>query len=186
MMLGSAVAQPTNAAIPSPVSNLRQTAKCADFTRLDVRNLRIRTAQRTFVFHDGIGMNRDGPPEQDSERLQPDWKAEIEQQFILEPAPDVAVWLLLIHDSHITGSGWRYYATAFRCNGGKLEEVFHRDGLSLRLDYLTSVTIRVSLNTMPGESTRTYLSYTWDDHKSRYVLSSHALIRRAFLPSPQP
>src|ERR1700730_14904332 len=105
--------------------------ECEDVTKLDVRNQTIRTAQRTFAFHDGIAVNYDSPPDQDAKHSQPDWKATIEKDCIIQPAPNVVVRFLLIHDSHETGSGWRYYATGLRCSSGEMQEVFQRDGLSL-------------------------------------------------------
>jgi hypothetical protein len=162
-------------AVRSARSSSKQTSTlpCDDVTKLDVRNLVIRTAQRTFAFHNGIAVNYDSlPPEQDSAHSQPDWKAEIEKDSVIQPAPSVVVRFLLIHDSHETGSGWRYYATGLRCSGGKPLEVFHRDGLSLRVDRLDSTTISIGLNVTPGEPIRKYWSYIWDPNTSKYVLSS--------------
>src|ERR1700690_1235377 len=102
-------------------------AGCEDVTKLDVKNQTIRTAQRTFAFHEGIALNYDSPRAQNGKHPQPDWKAAIERDSIIQPAPNVVVRFLLIHDSHETGSGWRYYATGFRCASGAMQEVFHRD-----------------------------------------------------------
>jgi hypothetical protein len=149
--------------------------RCDDVTKLDVRNLAIRTALRTFAFHSGIAVSDDGyrdPPEQDPGSSQPDWIAEIEKDSIIRPAPGIVVRFLLIHDSHQTGSGWRYCATAVRCSHGKLQEVFHRDGASLSVDRLDSTAISVGLNTVPGKPVRKHWSYTWDRSVSKYVLSS--------------
>lgn len=137
---------------------------CADVRKLDVGNQTIRTAQRTFAFHRGIAWNHDGALEQ--------WKATIEKDSVIEPAPNVVVRLLVIHDSHETGSGWRYYATAFRCSGTEMQEVFQRDGLSLRMDRIDSTGIQVSLRVTPGDASRKHWSYTWDRGASKYGLSS--------------
>jgi len=145
--------------------------RCNDVTKLDSRNLTIRTAQRTFAFHNGIAVNYDGQPE-GAEHSQPDWKAEIEKDSVIQPAPNVVVRFLLIHDSHETGSGWHYYATGFRCSGGKLHEIFHRDGLSLSIDRLDSNMVGVGLNVTQGEPIRKHWFYTWDRNASKYVLSS--------------
>ena len=172
--VGVAGAQPGNSAIRSVRSSRSQTpvVGCDDVEKLDFRNLTIRTAQRTFDFHNGIAVNYDDPTEADKEHFPPDWKAEIEKDSIIQPAPDVVVRFLLIHDSHETGSGWRYYATGLRCSGGRLQEVFHRDGASLSVDRLDSTTISVGLNVTPGDPIRKYWSYTWDRDRSKYVLSS--------------
>lgn len=162
----------TAAAFASAQSNPAPTVGCDDVTKLDFGNLIVRTAQRKFAFHNGIAVNYDSPPNQDTEHSQPDWKAEIEKDTVLQPAPDVTVRFLLIHDSHETGSGARYYATALRCLGGKLQEVFHRDGLSLRVDRLDSAAISISLHVTPERPIEKYWSYTWDRKTSRYVLSS--------------
>ena len=153
-------------------SNQTPTVRCDDVTKLDFRNLIIRTAQRTFACHNGIAVNYDSPPEQDAEHSQTDWKAEIEKDSIIEPAPNVVVRFLLIHDSHGTGSGWRYYAMGLRCSAGKLQEVFRRDGLSLRVDRLDSTAIRIGFNVTPSEPIRKHWSYSWDRNASKYVLSS--------------
>jgi hypothetical protein len=161
----------TAAAIASAQSNPAHTAECDDVTKLDFGNLIVRTAQRTFNFHNGIAVNYDSPPGQGAEHSQSDWKAAIEKETVVQPAPDVVVRFLLIHDSHETGSGGRYYATALRCAGGKLQEVFHRDGLSLRVDRLDSTTINISLHVTPEQPIEKHWSCTWDRDTSRYVLS---------------
>ena len=142
-----------------------------DVARLDVRNTTIRTDQRTFAFHNGMAVNCDAPPEEGAGQHQPDWQAEIEQDRLLRPAPNVTLRFLLIHDSHVTGSGWLYYATAFRCSNGKLQEVFQRHGLSLRVERLSANRIDVSMMTTPGKDVRERWSYVWDPEQSRYVLS---------------
>ena len=166
--------QQGNGAIRSVRARPNQTpgVRCDDVTKLDSGNLTIRTAQRTFTFHNGIAVSYEDPTETDKEHFPPDWKAEIEMDTIIQPAPDVVVRFLLIHDSHETGSGWRYYATGLRCSGGRLQEVFHRDGASLSVDRLDSTTINVGLNVTPGDPIRKYWSYTWDRDTSKYVLSS--------------
>ncbi len=162
----SAVRPIRSSAKPTP------TVRCDDVTKLDFRNLIVRTAQRTFTFQNGIAVNYDVPPDQDAEHSQPDWKAEIVKDNVMQPASNVVVRFLLIRDSHETGSGWRYYATALRCSGGKLQEVFHRDGLSLRVDRLDSTMIGIGLHVTPGQPKEKHWSYTWDRNTSRYVLSS--------------
>ena len=144
--------------------------RCDDVTELDFKSLAVRTSRRTFAFQNGIAANWDGLMGQDTEHTQPDWKAEIEKDSIIQSAPDVIVRFLVIHDSHRTGTGWRYYVTGLRCSGGKLQEVFHRDGMSLRVDRLDSTAIGISLDVAPGEPTR-HLSFTWDRNTSQYTLS---------------
>src|SRR5271165_5906830 len=158
-------------------SNQTSTARCDDVTELDFKNLTVGTSRRTFAFHNGIAANYDGSLGQDTEHSRPDWKAEIEKDSVIQPAPDVVVRFLVINDSHQTGSGWRYYVTGLRCSSGKLLEVFHRDGMSLRVDRLDSTAIGISFDVAPGEPTR-HLSYTWDRNSSKYVLSpAPALLR---------
>jgi len=127
-------------------------------TKLDVENFTIRTAQRTFAFHNGVALNYESPRVQDAERSPPDWKSGDCEDNVIQPAPNVVVRFILIHDSHETGSGWRYYATGFRCSGGNLQEVFRRHGLSLSVDRLDSATIGVSLNLTPGSPIRKHWS----------------------------
>jgi hypothetical protein len=42
-------------------SNQKPALRCDDVTKLDFRNLVIRTAQRTFAFHNGIAVNYEYP-----------------------------------------------------------------------------------------------------------------------------
>jgi hypothetical protein len=173
--VAAAAAQQGNHDVQSVRVRLNQmpAVRCEDVTKLDFRNLVIRAGHRTFAFHNATAVNYDRPPEeQDPEHSQPDWKAEIEKDSVIHPEPDVVVRFLLIHDSHETGSGWRYYAMGFRCSGGKLQQVFHLDGMSLSVDRLDSTTISVSLNVTPGKPIRKHWSYSWDRGTSKYILSS--------------
>ena len=118
-----------------PSGHVSAAPTCDDVTKLDIRNLVIRTAHRTFAFHNGIAVNYDSQLALGEGQLRPDWKAEIETDRVIRSAPTRVVRYLLIHDSHETGSGWHYYATGLVCSGRKLHEVFHRDGLDRdRLD----------------------------------------------------
>ncbi len=161
ILVGVVEAQHGNAAI-----------RCNDVTKLDVKNLTIRTGQQTFVFHNGTAVLFDSSPELDPEITQPDWQAEIKKDRIIRPAANVVVRFFLISASHLTGSGNQEYATAFRCSGGKLQEVFHRDGLTLSVDRLDATAISVSLNVTADKPIRKHWSYVWDRDKSKYVLSS--------------
>jgi len=145
---------------------------CDDITKLDVPNLTIQAAQRTFAFHNGVAEN--GPLEQVSIGGQTgsrhEWRAAIEKDTIVRPSPDAVVRFLLINDSHETGSGNRFYLIGLRCSGGKLEQVFLREGLSLTVDRLDAIGVTVGLTVNQGDSTRKHWLYKWDGH--RYVLSS--------------
>jgi len=148
------------------------TISCDDVTKLDFRNLTFRAGPRTFAFHRGVAENLDDSDGQAGPHSAPDWKAEIEQDSVIQPVPDVVVRFLLIHDVHVTGSGWRYYATGYHCLAGKLLEVFYREGMSLRVERLDSVRIDISLDAIPGKSRKTIYSYVWDRNSRKYVLSS--------------
>ena len=145
---------------------------CDDITKLDVHNLTIHAAQRTFAFHNGVAES--GPLEQvpagGKMEMRHEWKAEIEKDTVVRPASDVVVRFLLINDSHETGSGWRYYLIGLRCSEGRLEQVFLRDGMSLTVDRLDASGVDVGLTENPADSPRKQWLYTWDGH--RYVLSS--------------
>jgi hypothetical protein len=147
-------------------------ANCDDITKLDFRNLNFRAAGRILAFHNGVAES--GPSEQISVAGQADsrheWKAEIEQDSVLRPTADVSVRFLLIHDSHQTGSGWRFYLLGFRCSGGKLEEVFHREELSLSVERLDATGVTVGMVAKDGGSNREYWQYNWNGQ--RYVLAS--------------
>ena len=161
----------SNATIPAVSSSSAAPPACIDVARLDIKNSTIRTAQRTFSFYNGVAANYDDPAQAGAAPSQPDWKAEIEKDVVVRPAPNVVVRVLLIHDSHETGSGWRYFATGVRCSKGKLEEVFQRDGMSFSVEGVDSKNIRISLNAVSGKSTRTHWSYVWDVEKSKYALA---------------
>jgi hypothetical protein len=165
-------------AIGSAQQGKAPAVPCDDVTKLDVRNLVIRTGQRTFAFHNGIALNYDDPNEQEIDYSKPDWEAEIEKDSVVQIAPNVVVRFLFIDDSHVTGSGWRFHLTGFRCSGGKLQEVFHREGLSLKVDRLDSTGVGVSLNVIPDKPIRRHWVYTWDRNRSEYVLSSTELSPR--------
>lgn len=66
----------------------------------------------------------------------------------------------------------RYYATGYRCSAGKLQGVFHGEGMSLRVERLDAVSIDTSLNDIPGESRKKVCSYIWDRNSRKYVLSA--------------
>ena len=167
------------AAIVLPVAPAQRSSpkqqpavRCGDVTKLDVRNLTIRTAQREFAFHNGIAIDFDGYEDRTAGPPKPDWEAEIVGDKVIHPAPNVTVRFLVIHDSHETGSGWQIYLTGFLCEDGKLKEVFHRNGMSLDTDRVDSTAIVVSLNVVPGKPIRKHYSYTWDVNTSKYVLSA--------------
>jgi hypothetical protein len=103
---------------------------CDDVTTLDFGNLTIASGTRKFVFKDGTALNHDAK----GDSSDADWKAEIARDTVVQPAPGVTVRFLLIHDSHMTGSGWRYYLLGYCCSNSKLQEVFRRDGLSLEVE----------------------------------------------------
>ena len=144
--------------------------RCDDVTELDLKNLAVQDVPayvRLSKWHRGeLGRVNGSRYRAYPTRLESrDWK-----DSIIQSAPDVIVRFLVIHDSHRTGTGWRYYVTGLRCSGGKLQEVFHRDGMSLRVDRLDSTAIGISLDVAPGEPTR-HLSFTWDRNTSQYTLS---------------
>jgi hypothetical protein len=161
---------PSPAQLPSQSTISRAT--CNDITKTDFRNFTVHTAQRTFAFHDGVAKN--GPleetPTNGAAERQHEWKAEIQNDTVVRPSADAVVRFLLIHDSHDTGSGWRLYLIGFRCSDGKLEQVFHRDGMSLSVDRLDAIGVTVGLTEGHGNSHRKLWSYTWDGHT--YALSS--------------
>lgn len=170
-IVAASVAAGQSVEVIPAISGPAQPPACIDVARLDIKNSTIRTAQRTFSFHNGVAANYDDPAQAGAAPSQPDWKAEIEKDVVVRPAPNVVVRVLLIHDSHETGSGWRYFATGVRCSKGKLEEVFQRDGMSLSVEGVDSKNIRISLNAVSGKPTRTYWSYAWDVDKSKYALA---------------
>lgn len=176
MGLAASIAATAQSDTPARAARATQSATsgaiCDDITKLDLRNLTLQTGDRSFAFHNGVA--KSGPLEQipvggqvESRRQ---WKAEIEQDTVVHPASDAVVRFLLINDSHETGSGWRYYLLGLRCTNGKLEKVFHREGLSLSVDRLDDTGVTVGLTDGDGAPTRKRWLYTWDGQ--RYVLAS--------------
>jgi hypothetical protein len=141
---------------------------CHDVRTVDFRNLTITYGERTFAFKNGTALNRDLP----GTSAVPDWRAKIEHDAVVQPAPGVFVRFLLIHDVHESGSGWRYYLVGYRCSNGRLQEVFARDGLSLGIDRLESSELTVRMDTTPGDAVTKCWSYAWDRDKSGYIVSS--------------
>ena len=175
--LGVALGQQKNGDMRAGLSGEKPASaiRCGDITRLDFRNLTIHSGSRTFAFNNGTAANYDSPPESEQDR-KPDWRAEIERDTVVQPDPNVSVRFLVIHDSHETGSGWRYFISGYRCSDGELREVFHRDGLSLTIDRLDSNGIHVSslvgVNPTTGQKIRKWWSYIWDRSRSKYVIRS--------------
>jgi len=149
-----------------------KAVRCDDVTRLDFKNLVVRTAGFSFAFHNGFALNSDDPLAEKVDEEKPDWKAEIETDKVIRPAPGVVVRLLVIHDVHQTGSGRRYYATGLRCVAGKLEEVFQRSGASLGIDRLDAKEIGIGLNVTPGKPVRKHWTYVWNPATARYAISA--------------
>ena len=79
--------------------------------------------------------------------------------------------LLVLWDTHQTGSGQRYYATGFRCVAGKLQEVFQRRGASLYHDRVNSTAIVVGKSVVSGKPVRKHWIYVWNSAGVRYVVS---------------
>lgn len=159
-------------------------ASCEDVTKIDFKNLTIpvRTG-RPFAFHNGVALNwdRDSP----DVTLDPDWEAEIKQETVVQPTPDVDVRFLLIQDTHMTGTGWRLYLMGYRCSNGKLQEVFHREGLSLGIDQLDDSGVTVGLNPTSNKPIRKHWGYIWDRDQSRYVVKSTWTTRLPWGGDPQ-
>ncbi len=174
--LGAALGQQRNGDMPArpSIGKPARGIHCADINRLDFRNLTIRSGTRTFVFKGGTATHSDSPSEPGQNRT-PDWTAKIERDTVVQPEPGTSVRFLVIHDNHLTGSGWRYYISGYRCAEGALSEVFHRDGRSLAVDLLSSDGIDVSslvgVSPTPAQEIRKRWSYIWDRGRSGYVLS---------------
>ena len=156
---------------------------CEDVTKIDFKNLTIRvTRNRIFAFHNGIALNWD---DLDDVTRDPDWEAEIRQDTTVHPTPDENVRFLMIQDTHIRGTGWRLYLIGYRCSNGKLQEVFHREGLSLGIDQLDSSEVTVGLNPIDNKPIRKHWQYVWDRDKSRYVVRSTWTTRLPWGGDPQ-
>ncbi len=156
------------------VSSQSGTASCPDIRKCDFRNSKIDLGKASFAFHDGEALNYDDPLEYNSPNRVPDWKATIEQDNFIELNGDVPARVLLIHNNHETGSGWRYYVVAYRCSKGRLEQILERDGLTLEIDKIDAKAIVVSVvDPKQGSATaRKHFSYIWDAQRSKLALNS--------------
>ena len=112
-------------------------SSCSDIRLLNTKNATLQSGSRVFRFRSGTAVNYDDPPPGVNDP-KPDWIAEIEQDQVVQPEVGVELRFVMIHDSHETGSGWRYYLSGFQCSGGRLREVFHRDGMSLSIDEMST------------------------------------------------
>ncbi len=147
---------------------------CHDVTKLDFKNLtisnRIHHNTRQLAFKDGVALNYDDPEREKSGT--PDWKAEIERDTVVHPAPGSSVRFLLIDEDHLTGTGWNRWLVGYSCSNGHLRQVFSRDGLSFEIERLDNSGSIVSKLLTHGSPIKTHWSYTWEKAQSEYVLAS--------------
>lgn len=139
---------------------------CNDISKIDVRNMNLRVFDRTFSFHNGVAWNdaeSDSPGNQNEQQFA--WKAEIEQDAVVQPSSDTVVRFLLIHDSHQTGSGWQNYVVGLRCAGGQVHNVFQKRGLSLKIVRLDSSEVSVENFRNRGDAKPVIQSYFWNGEK---------------------
>jgi len=147
---------------------------CHDVTKLDFTNLtisnRIHHNTRQLAFKNGVALGYDDPEIEKSGP--PDWKAEIERDTVVQPAPGISVRFLLIYQHHLTGTGWNYWLVGYSCSNGRLRQVFSRDGLSLKIERLDDSGIVVSKLLKYGSPIETHWSYIWEKAQLNYVLAS--------------
>ncbi len=147
---------------------------CHDVTGLDFKNLtisnRIHHNTQQLAFKDGVALNYDDPEKEKSGT--PDWRAEIKRDTVVHPAPGISVRFLLIHQDHLTGTGWNWWLVGYGCSNGRLRQVFSCDGLSLKIERLDDSGIVVSKLLKYGSPIETHRSYIWEKTQLMYVLAS--------------
>jgi hypothetical protein len=140
---------------------------CTDIRKIALQNMRLDVGNAVFNFRNGVGSEFD--------ELEPktlEWEATLIEAITVDVAPDIPVRFVLIRNSHVSGSGWRFFLVGYRCLQGKMKQVFKREGLSLAIDKIDSQAVVVKLNTEPGTQSTKYFSYAWNDKTSKYELNS--------------
>jgi hypothetical protein len=148
-------------------------APCKDSTKLDFESLTISNGIhhniRQLTFKNGVALTHDGT---ETQKSHPAWKSEFRRDTVVRPESGTVIRFLLIYDSPLTGSGWNYWLVGYKCTDGHLQQVFSRDGLSLKIERLDDSEIVVSKSLTYRSLVRTYWSYVWDKNRSTYILSS--------------
>lgn len=145
---------------------------CMRVEDVDFNNATFESDRTLFSFHHGKARRSDCPD--CGEQSEPwDWKANIEKDVTLNPSPDVTVRFLLVHDEHMTGSGWWYHLVGFRCapigdqpDRKQLVKVFDRTAMSLRIETLTTDRVTVSITERSGHQ----YPYRWDVRSGSFRL----------------
>ena len=93
---------------------------CRNVEAVDFRNSVLEIAHRGKVLiADGVGYASDAGEGGDSR----DWRVALLEDRVLRPAPGVAVRLVRLEASHLTGSGEWGHVLVFRCRDGRLERI---------------------------------------------------------------
>jgi hypothetical protein len=75
--------------------------------------------------------------EEGREQGKPERELSVERSVVLRPEPGVAVRLVLVHLSHVRGSGASHILVGLRCVGGMAKEVFRLEQPMKRLEVLS-------------------------------------------------
>jgi hypothetical protein len=73
----------------------------------------------------------------------PEWELSVECSAVLHPEPGVAIRLVLVHVSHVQGSGALHLLVGLRCIGGKAKAVFRLEQPITRLEVLSEELFQV-------------------------------------------
>ena len=82
--------------------------------------------------------------EEGREQGKPEWELSVERSVGLHPEPGVAVRLVLVHISHVRGSGASHILAGLRCVGGMAKEVFRLEQPIKRLEVLSEELFEVA------------------------------------------
>jgi hypothetical protein len=183
VLLLTITAKPTLEAQQQMVVKALENRTCTDIRNIDFNNLKFESAGTVFSFHNGKAHSRDCPDcATDSDK--PDWEANIEQDKVITPSPNVSIQFLLVDNSHLTGTGSWIHVVGFRCVtadspvGSRLLKVFDRKGMSLQLERIDNQSVTLTMFTVPGKPIVEHFAYRWDNGSSQFVLDKKWTTRK--------
>lgn len=173
---------------------------CTDVRSLDLKNATIRVgspdesgprmepSELKFSLRNGVALiaNTSGSS---SAARQPDWRVELLIDRVVHPEPSLWLRVLVLEQTHLTGTGTWRYILALDCNDGQLERIFQFGSEGISLKHLDDQTMLVYQTMwMPADShaqpsKHREMHYAWNAQNHRYRLSGDsALMDGAEMP----
>ena len=163
---------------------------CDDVSRIDFKNGVVDLGSfGSFVFKDGRACGSEGVlpgqnPACDCASSKCDWDIQIQEDKVLSPEPRWQVRLLVVSESHLTGSGAWGQVLAFECRRGQLTKMLDRsylygvkftqikNGFELESGHWLPTDARCC----PSRQQREW--FRWDLAKSKYMRKRLVILRR--------